>query len=91
VEGHGFSRAANNGETEAGAGTAHLPRSRNWRGNCTSSAPNSTLGTAEVVPLIQNAVDWLDRCSTNFGTTREQVYGSADAADSWNRIVQTVG
>jgi hypothetical protein len=36
-------------------------------------------------------VDWLDRCSTNFGTTGEQVYGSADAADSWNRIVQTLG
>jgi len=39
VEGHGFSRAANTGEIEARAGTAHLPRSRNSRGNCASSTP----------------------------------------------------
>jgi photosystem II stability/assembly factor-like uncharacterized protein len=34
------------------------------------------------------AVDSLDKCGVYFGTTGGQVYGSADAGDSWNPIVQ---
>jgi len=33
------------------------------------------------------AVDSLDQCGVYFGTTGGQVYGSADAGDSWNAIV----
>ncbi|MPZ23389.1 MAG: exo-alpha-sialidase [Dehalococcoidia bacterium] len=33
------------------------------------------------------AVDSLDSCGVYFGTTGGQVYGSADAGDSWNAIV----
>jgi photosystem II stability/assembly factor-like uncharacterized protein len=33
------------------------------------------------------AVDSLDPCGVYFGTTGGQVYGSADAGDSWNTIV----
>jgi len=34
------------------------------------------------------AVDSLDKCGVYFGTTGGQVYGSADAGDSWTPIVQ---
>jgi photosystem II stability/assembly factor-like uncharacterized protein len=34
------------------------------------------------------AVDGLDRCGVYFGTTGGQVYGSADAGDSWEPIVR---
>jgi photosystem II stability/assembly factor-like uncharacterized protein len=34
------------------------------------------------------AVDTLDRCGVYFGTTGGQVYGSADAGDSWAPIVR---
>ena len=34
------------------------------------------------------AVDSLDTCGVYFGTTGGQVYGSADAGDSWNAIVR---
>jgi photosystem II stability/assembly factor-like uncharacterized protein len=34
------------------------------------------------------AVDSLDKCGVYFGTTGGQVYGSADAGDSWNAIVR---
>jgi photosystem II stability/assembly factor-like uncharacterized protein len=34
------------------------------------------------------AVDSLDSCGVYFGTTGGQVYGSADAGDSWNPIVR---
>jgi len=34
------------------------------------------------------AVDSLDSCGVYFGTTGGQVYGSADAGDSWNAIVR---
>jgi len=34
------------------------------------------------------AVDSLDRCGVYFGTTGGQVYGSADAGDSWTAIVR---
>jgi photosystem II stability/assembly factor-like uncharacterized protein len=34
------------------------------------------------------AVDALDECGIYFGTTGGQVYGSADAGDSWNAIVR---
>ncbi len=34
------------------------------------------------------AVDSLDRCGVYFGTTGGQVYGSADAGDSWEPIVR---
>ena len=33
------------------------------------------------------AVDSLDQCGIYFGTTGGQVYGSADAGDSWNALV----
>jgi hypothetical protein len=33
------------------------------------------------------AVDGLDECGVYFGTTGGQVYGSADAGDSWQTIV----
>ena len=34
------------------------------------------------------AVDSLDECGVYFGTTGGQVYGSADAGDTWNAIVR---
>jgi hypothetical protein len=34
------------------------------------------------------AVDSLDKCGIYFGTTGGQVYGSADAGDTWNPIVR---
>ena len=34
------------------------------------------------------AVDSLDKCGVYFGTTGGQVYGSADAGDSWSPIVE---
>jgi photosystem II stability/assembly factor-like uncharacterized protein len=34
------------------------------------------------------AVDTLDKCGVYFGTTGGQVYGSADAGDSWSPIVR---
>lgn len=34
------------------------------------------------------AVDSLDKCGVYFGTTGGQVYGSADAGDTWNAIVR---
>jgi hypothetical protein len=34
------------------------------------------------------AVDTLDPCGIYFGTTGGQVYGSADAGDSWSPIVR---
>ncbi len=34
------------------------------------------------------AVDSLDKCGVYFGTTGGQVYGSADAGNSWNPIVE---
>src|SRR5438132_977908 len=34
------------------------------------------------------AVDSLDKCGVYFGTTGGQVYGSADAGDSWTPIVE---
>jgi photosystem II stability/assembly factor-like uncharacterized protein len=34
------------------------------------------------------AVDSLDQCGVYFGTTGGQVYGSADAGDSWTAIVR---
>jgi photosystem II stability/assembly factor-like uncharacterized protein len=34
------------------------------------------------------AVDTLDKCGVYFGTTGGQVYGSADAGDSWTPIVE---
>ena len=34
------------------------------------------------------SVDSLDSCGIYFGTTGGQVYGSADAGDSWNAIVR---
>jgi hypothetical protein len=34
------------------------------------------------------AVDSLDSCGIYFGTTGGQVYGSADAGDSWTPIVR---
>lgn len=34
------------------------------------------------------AVDTLDKCGVYFGTTGGQVYGSADAGDTWNPIVR---
>ena len=36
------------------------------------------------------AVDSLDKCGVYFGTTGGQVYGSADAGDSWTPIVHDV-
>jgi len=35
-------------------------------------------------------VDSLDSCGVYFGTTAGQVYGSADAGDSWQPIVQNL-
>jgi len=34
------------------------------------------------------AVDSLDKCGVYFGTTGGQVYGSADAGDTWNPLVE---
>jgi photosystem II stability/assembly factor-like uncharacterized protein len=34
------------------------------------------------------AVDSMDKCGVYFGTTGGQVYGSADAGDTWNAIVR---
>ena len=34
------------------------------------------------------AVDTLDPCGVYFGTTGGQVYGSADAGDSWQAIAR---
>jgi len=34
------------------------------------------------------AVDSLDKCGVNFGTTGGQVYASADAGDTWALIVR---
>jgi len=34
------------------------------------------------------AVDSLDKCGVYFGTTGGQVYGSANAGDSWAPIVE---
>jgi hypothetical protein len=34
------------------------------------------------------AVDSLDKCGVYFGTSGGQVYGSADAGDSWTPIVR---
>src|SRR5438874_10224001 len=34
------------------------------------------------------AADSLDKCGVYFGTTGGQVYGSADAGDSWSPIVE---
>jgi len=34
------------------------------------------------------AVDSLDKCGIYFGTTGGQVYGSANAGDSWSPIVE---
>jgi hypothetical protein len=36
------------------------------------------------------AVDTLDPCGVYFGTTGGQVYGSADAGDSWTPLVRNL-
>ena len=42
------------------------------------------------VNILRDAmsVDALDPCGVYFGTTGGQVYGSANAGDSWNAIVR---